>query len=174
MGTSMQPVNNSGGKGGANPPPHPPHHWFLFCFKLWPTDSSSVRSKITWSVTVQLLWWMRTCMQPVRNSGGRRGSKFPPNQWKILIFQVVTFREHHYLAKYCLKCGGAIGLINEVIYPLPLNNSGWIWDSRRNVGLNSPELLRFSFLNCDLPTNSVRIACNQAEISPSQTGPLRL
>jgi hypothetical protein len=86
----------------------------------------------------------------------------------------VTFREHHYLAKYCLKCGGAIGLINEVIYPLPLNNSGWIWDSRRNVGLNPPRLRRFSFLNCDLPTNSVRIACNHAEISPSQTGPLRL
>ena len=104
----------------------------------------------------------------------KKGSKFPPNQWKIFIFQVVTFREHQYLAKYCLKCGGAIGLINEVIYPLPLNNSGWIWDSRRNVGLNPPELLRFSFLNCDLPTNSVRIACNQAEISPSQTGPLRL
>ena len=104
----------------------------------------------------------------------KKGSKFPPNQWKIFIFQVVTFREHHYLAKYCLKCGGAIGLINEVIYPLPLNNSGWIWDSRRNVGLNPPELLRFSFLNCDLPTNSVRIACNHAEISPSQTGPLRL
>ena len=102
------------------------------------------------------------------------GSKFPPNQWKILIFQVVTFREHHYLAKYCLKCGGAIGLINEVIYPLPLNNSGWIWDSRRNVGLNPPELLRFSFLNCDLPKHSVGIACNHAEISPSQTGPLRL
>ena len=28
MGTSMQPVNNSGGKGGANSPP--PHHWFCF------------------------------------------------------------------------------------------------------------------------------------------------
>ena len=161
-------------KMGCKFPPHPLHHWFLFCFKLWPTDSSSVRSKITWSVTVQLLWWMRTCMQPVRNSGGRRGANSPRINENFFIFQVVTFREHQYLAKYCLKCGGAIGLINEVIYPLPLNSSGWIWDSRRNVGLNPPELRRFSFLNCDLPKNSVKIACNHAEISPSQTGPLRL
>ena len=159
---------------GVQIPPLPSASLIFVLFQVLTYRQQQRRWKITWSVTVQLLWWMRTCMQPVRNSGGRRGSKFPPNQWKILIFQVVTFREHHYLAKYCLKCGGAIGLINEVIYPLPLNNSGWIWDSRRNVGLNPPELLRFSFLNCDLPTNSVRIACNQAEISPSQTGPLRL
>ena len=64
-------------KMGVKSPPHPPHHWVVSWFKLWPTDSSSVRWKITWSVTVQLLWWMRTCMQPVRNSGGRRGANSP-------------------------------------------------------------------------------------------------
>ena len=76
-------------KRGANSPP--PHHWFLFCFKLWPTDSSSVRSIITWSVTVQLLWWMRTCMQPVRNSGGRRGGANPPESMKNFHFPSCDF-----------------------------------------------------------------------------------
>ena len=173
MGNSMQPVNNSGGKRGCKFSPLRITDLFLFQVVTYRQQQRSFKNYLKCNSATALMNenLYATSEEQLAEEGG---SKFPPNQWKILIFQVVTFREHHYLAKYCLKCGGAIGLINEVIYPLPLNNSGWIWDSRRNVGLNPPELRRFSFLNCDLPKNSVRIACNHAEISPSQTGPLRL
>ena len=160
-------------KGGANSPPS--HHWFLFCFKLWPTDTPTAaafaQNYLKCNSATALM--NENLYATSEEQWRKKGSKFPPNQW-IFHFPSFDFLRASIFSQILPEVWQR-NLINEILQPLPLNNSrGWIWDSRRNVGLNPPELLRFSFLNCDLPTNSVRIACNQAEISRSQTGPLRL
>ena len=118
----MQPVNNSGGKGGANSSPLIYVLFQVVTVVTYRQQQRSLKNYLKCNSATALM--NENLYATSEEQWRKKGSKFPPTQWKFFIFHVVTFREHQYLAKYCLKCGGVIGLINEVIYPLPLNNSG--------------------------------------------------